>query len=167
MKETVDFLAHHGYWLLVAAVLGRQACLPLPANLLLLAAGALAHTGELHLAPILASAVVTLIVADLAWYEAVRRWGNARCTCSAAFPAIRRHRSEGRRRCSRGMGSAHCSFPSSSLVSMPSRLRSQVRPESRPAGSFFSRAPVPPCGRLPMPSWAMSSATNWTLSRSM
>ena len=76
MKETVQFLAHHGYWLLAAAVLGRQACLPVPANLLLVAAGALAHMGELHLAPILASAILTFILADLAWYEAGRRWGE-------------------------------------------------------------------------------------------
>jgi len=76
LKETVQFLAHHGYWLLAAAVLGRQACLPVPANLLLVAAGALAHMGELHLAPILASAVLTFILADLAWYEAGRRRGE-------------------------------------------------------------------------------------------
>jgi len=76
LKETVQFLAHHGYWLLAAAVLGRQACLPVPANLLLVAAGALARLGELHLAPIVVSAVLTFIVADLAWYEAGRRWGE-------------------------------------------------------------------------------------------
>ena len=76
LKETVQFLGHHGYWLLAGAVLGRQACLPVPANLLLVAAGALAHRGELHLASILASAVLTFIVADLAWYEAGRRWGD-------------------------------------------------------------------------------------------
>ncbi|HXK06478.1 MAG TPA: hypothetical protein VMS37_29045, partial [Verrucomicrobiae bacterium] len=76
MKETVEFLAHHGYWLLAGAVLGRQACLPVPANLLLVAAGALARRGDLHFASILASAVLTFIVADLAWYEAGRRWGD-------------------------------------------------------------------------------------------
>jgi membrane protein DedA with SNARE-associated domain len=76
LKETVQFLAHHGYWLLAAAVLGRQACLPVPANLVLVAAGALARTGELRLARIVASAVLTFILADLAWYEAGRRWGE-------------------------------------------------------------------------------------------
>ena len=76
MRETVQFLAHHGYWLLAGAVLGRQACLPVPANLLLVAAGALARIGELHLAPIVASAVLAFILADLAWYEAGRRWGE-------------------------------------------------------------------------------------------
>jgi hypothetical protein len=46
MNETVHFLAQHGYWLVVGAVLGRQACLPIPANLVLVAAGALAHLGK-------------------------------------------------------------------------------------------------------------------------
>ena len=76
MKETVQFLAHHGYWLLAVAVFGRQACLPVPANLLLVAAGALSHMGDLHLTSVLASVVLTFILADLAWYEAGRRWGE-------------------------------------------------------------------------------------------
>src|SRR5271163_3583354 len=41
MKEMVAFLAKQGYWLLFVSVVGRQACLPVPANLLLVAAGAL------------------------------------------------------------------------------------------------------------------------------
>jgi membrane protein DedA with SNARE-associated domain/rhodanese-related sulfurtransferase len=76
LNKTVQFLAHHGYWLLVAAVLGRQACLPVPTNLLLVAAGALAHMGKLHLEMIVVSAVLTFILADLAWYGAGRRWGE-------------------------------------------------------------------------------------------
>jgi hypothetical protein len=39
MKPMVEFLSQHGYWVLFVSVLGRQACLPVPANLLLLAAG--------------------------------------------------------------------------------------------------------------------------------
>src|SRR5579862_7981910 len=49
MHEMVQFLARHGYWLLVGSVLGRQACLSIPANLILVAAGALAHSGKLSL----------------------------------------------------------------------------------------------------------------------
>ena len=49
MSEMVQFLARHGYWLLICAVLGRQACLPIPANLILVAAGALARSGKLNL----------------------------------------------------------------------------------------------------------------------
>ena len=47
MNEMVAFLAKHGYWILFISVLGRQACLPVPANLLLLAGGALAGLGKL------------------------------------------------------------------------------------------------------------------------
>jgi membrane protein DedA with SNARE-associated domain/rhodanese-related sulfurtransferase len=76
MKETVEFLAKHGYWILFAGVLGRQACLPVPANLLLLAAGALAGLGTLNLAGIIALSVTAFLLADLAWYGAGRRWGS-------------------------------------------------------------------------------------------
>ncbi|HKA00023.1 MAG TPA: VTT domain-containing protein [Candidatus Solibacter sp.] len=61
---------------MAAAVLGRQACLPVPANLLIVAAGALARTGELHLMAVILSAVLALVLADLVWYEAGRRWGE-------------------------------------------------------------------------------------------
>jgi len=76
LKETVHFLAQHGYWLLFAAVLGRQACLPVPANLIVVAAGALARSGKLSLPAIVGLAVTTFVFADLAWYEVGRRWGD-------------------------------------------------------------------------------------------
>jgi membrane protein DedA with SNARE-associated domain/rhodanese-related sulfurtransferase len=76
MNETVEFLAKHGYWVLFASVLGRQACLPVPANLLLLAGGALAGLGKLSFAGVVAFSVAAFLLADLAWYEAGRRWGS-------------------------------------------------------------------------------------------
>lgn len=76
MHETVQFLERHGYWLLVGAVLGRQAFLPIPANLLLLAAGALARSGSLSLSGAVGLAVMTFLLADLAWYEAGHRFGD-------------------------------------------------------------------------------------------
>jgi len=76
MNEIVQFLARHGYWLLFGAVLGRQACLPIPANLVLLAAGALARSGRLSLSGAIGLSVMTLLLADLAWFEAGRRFGN-------------------------------------------------------------------------------------------
>jgi membrane protein DedA with SNARE-associated domain/rhodanese-related sulfurtransferase len=76
MKEMVEFLAKHGYWLLFIAVLGRQACLPVPALLLLLAAGALAGLGTLSFTGIIACSVIAFLVADLTWYAAGRRWGS-------------------------------------------------------------------------------------------
>jgi membrane protein DedA with SNARE-associated domain/rhodanese-related sulfurtransferase len=76
MNETVEFLAKHGYWVLFASVLGRQACVPVPANLLLLAGGALAGLGKLSFAGVVAFSVAAFLLADLAWYEAGRRWGS-------------------------------------------------------------------------------------------
>jgi membrane protein DedA with SNARE-associated domain len=72
----VEFLAKHGYWVLFVAVLGRQACVPLPADLIMLAAGALAGLGRLSLVSIVTVSVTAFLLADLAWYEAGRRWGN-------------------------------------------------------------------------------------------
>ncbi|HME09809.1 MAG TPA: rhodanese-like domain-containing protein [Bryobacteraceae bacterium] len=76
MNETVQFLEQHGYWLLIGAVLGRQACLPIPANLFLVAAGALARSGKASVLAILGLSVMTFLVADLAWFEAGRRFGD-------------------------------------------------------------------------------------------
>jgi membrane protein DedA with SNARE-associated domain len=76
MKQMVEFLAQHGYWVLFASVLGRQACLPVPANLLLLAAGALAGLGKLNVTGIIVFAVAGFLLADTAWYGAGRTWGG-------------------------------------------------------------------------------------------
>ena len=76
MNESMEFLARHHYWLLVSAVLGRQACLPIPTALFLVAAGALSRAGRLSLSGTVGIAVVTFLVGDLAWYEAGRRFGD-------------------------------------------------------------------------------------------
>ena len=76
MNEMVAFLAKHGYWILFISVLGRQACLPVPANLLLLAGGALAGLGKLSFVNVVAVSVIAFLLADFAWYEAGRSWGS-------------------------------------------------------------------------------------------
>src|ERR1700730_6636520 len=76
MTEMVQLLARYGYWLLFVAVLGRQACLPVPANLLLVAAGALAGLGRLSASGVVVFSVAAFLVADLAWYKAGQRWGS-------------------------------------------------------------------------------------------
>jgi membrane protein DedA with SNARE-associated domain/rhodanese-related sulfurtransferase len=76
MKQMVEFLAKHGYWILFVSVVGRQGCLPVPANLLLLAGGALAGLGKLNLAGIIVFPVAAFLLADTAWYGAGRRWGG-------------------------------------------------------------------------------------------
>lgn len=76
MNDIVQFLARHESWLLIGAVLGRQACLPIPANLVLIAAGALARSGNLNLPRIVLLSVMTFLLADLAWFDAGRRFGE-------------------------------------------------------------------------------------------
>src|SRR5580704_13973027 len=76
MNETVHFIARYGYWLLVVAVLGKQACLPIPTSLFVLAAGALARSGGLSVPVIVGVSVTAFLLADLAWYEAGRKLGD-------------------------------------------------------------------------------------------
>lgn len=76
MKDLLELLIRHGYWLLFAALLGRQACLPVPANLLLVSAGALAGFGKLNFFIIISLSIGALVLADLAWYQAGRTWGT-------------------------------------------------------------------------------------------
>jgi membrane protein DedA with SNARE-associated domain/rhodanese-related sulfurtransferase len=76
MNPIVQYLVNHGYAVLFASVFARQMCLPVPALLFLLAAGALAGSGRLILAVVLALAVIACVLADLVWYEAGRRWGE-------------------------------------------------------------------------------------------
>ena len=76
MNETLHFVERHGYWLLIAAILGRQACFPIPANLFLVAAGALARSRKLDLGETIAISILSFLIADLAWYEAGRKFGQ-------------------------------------------------------------------------------------------
>jgi membrane protein DedA with SNARE-associated domain/rhodanese-related sulfurtransferase len=76
MNEMVHFLAKHGYWVVFTSLLGGQAGLPVPGNLILLAAGALAASGKLNLAAIVVLSALALALADLAWFQAGRKWGK-------------------------------------------------------------------------------------------
>jgi len=76
MNEVVQLLALHGYWLFFAALVARLGGLRVPANLFLLAAGALTDFGRLNVVGILALSVGALLMADSAWYECRRRWGG-------------------------------------------------------------------------------------------
>lgn len=97
MNEIVQLLALHGYWLFFAALVARLAGLRVPANLFLLAAGALTDFGRLSFVSILAFSVGALLLADSAWYECRRRWGGRTlhfegrrvCDSEASSPAIR------------------------------------------------------------------------------
>ncbi len=76
MRETIEFLVEHGYTLLFAWVLAEQLGLPIPSWPLLLAAGALAGSGQLSLGSSIALAVVASIIADILWYELGKRRGG-------------------------------------------------------------------------------------------
>jgi len=76
MNHLVGLLVTHGYLVLFVAVIGRQACLPVPTNLLMLAAGALVGLGKLNLTAAVSCAVMAFLIADVAWYEAGRIWGS-------------------------------------------------------------------------------------------
>ena len=80
------YLLHITYPILFLSVFGRQLCLPVPALLFLLSAGAMAGAGKLSFFGILMVAVLGCLLADLAWYEAGRRRGQRvlRLLCALA-----------------------------------------------------------------------------------
>jgi membrane protein DedA with SNARE-associated domain len=76
MNPILELLVKHGYSVLFASVFARQMWLPIPAALVLIAAGALASSGRMTLAVALGLAVLASLLADIVWYEAGRRWGD-------------------------------------------------------------------------------------------
>jgi membrane protein DedA with SNARE-associated domain len=68
MKQTLEFLLHHGYAVLFVSVLIEQLGLPLPSIPILLAVGALAGRGDLAYVPALLTAVAACLIADNVWY---------------------------------------------------------------------------------------------------
>jgi membrane protein DedA with SNARE-associated domain/rhodanese-related sulfurtransferase len=64
------------YPLLWAIVFARQLCLPVPALLFLMTAGAMAHKGDLNLAGVMCAGVLGCLCGDLVWFEAGRFWGS-------------------------------------------------------------------------------------------
>jgi membrane protein DedA with SNARE-associated domain/rhodanese-related sulfurtransferase len=80
------YLVHITYPILFLAVLARQLCLPIPAMLFLLSAGALAGSGKLSYTGIILAAVLGCVLADLVWFEAGRLRGKRvlRLLCALA-----------------------------------------------------------------------------------
>ena len=76
-------LTYSGIWL---AVFTRQLCLPVPAVLFLMSAGALAMEGQLHLSLVLLAGVVGCLCGDGVWFWLGRRWGSRviRLVCSVS-----------------------------------------------------------------------------------
>ena len=77
MHEIIRETTRHGYIALFLSVFARQLCLPVPAILFLLAAGALAAEGKLNLALVILLGTTGCLIADLIWYHAGRLRGDA------------------------------------------------------------------------------------------
>ena len=69
MDEAFQFLVRHGYSVLFVWVLAEQLGLPLPATPLLLAAGALAGSGQMNVWLAIALAVFASLLGDVSWYQ--------------------------------------------------------------------------------------------------
>ena len=77
MNEIIQFLIQHGYTLLFVWVFGEQIGLPIPAAPFLLAAGALAGEGQLHLAIAVGLSLIAAFLGDLFWYLIGRLKGGS------------------------------------------------------------------------------------------
>src|SRR5258707_10336375 len=76
VNAIVELLVKHGYSVLFASVFARQMWLPVPAILVLIAAGALAGSGRMTFIAALGLAIIACLLSDMVWYEAGRRWGD-------------------------------------------------------------------------------------------
>jgi membrane protein DedA with SNARE-associated domain len=76
MQEVLQFLMHHGYFALFAAVLMEQGGLPVPSSPFLMAAGAYAGTGHLRFSLVIALSVLACVVSDNLWFYLGRHRGN-------------------------------------------------------------------------------------------
>lgn len=85
------YLVHTTYLFLFIAVLARQLCLPIPANLFLLSGGALAGSGKLSVPGIFFLAVLGCVLADMVWFEAGRLGGKRVLTLLCAFTSDPSH----------------------------------------------------------------------------
>jgi membrane protein DedA with SNARE-associated domain/rhodanese-related sulfurtransferase len=89
------------YLILWVAVFARQICLPVPANLFLLSAGALARGGGLNMSVVVGVGILGCLAGDILWFEAGRHWGSQimRVLCGSSDPhycAERAHKVFGR-----------------------------------------------------------------------
>jgi membrane protein DedA with SNARE-associated domain len=73
----IEALLQWGYLILFAWVLGEQLGLPLPAEPMLLASGALAATGRLRIGAVILLAALASLLADTVWYW-IGRWQGTR-----------------------------------------------------------------------------------------
>src|SRR5262245_21891672 len=74
MSDTIQFVIHHGYFLVFISLLAEQAALPIPSLPLLLVSGALARTGRLKLSLVIVYGFAACFIADNVWFQLGRRY---------------------------------------------------------------------------------------------
>src|SRR5215813_9169218 len=75
MADTLQFLLKHGYVVLFVSVLAQQLGVPLPSTPFIIAAGALAHSGQLSFTAALVVGCSAALMADIVWFEIGRLRG--------------------------------------------------------------------------------------------
>jgi len=75
MGDTLQFLVEHGYVVLFVSVLAQQLGVPLPSTPFIIAAGALAHSGQLSFTAVLILGCCAAMMADIVWFEIGRLRG--------------------------------------------------------------------------------------------
>ena len=76
LASALALLASHGYLIVLVWMFADQAALPVPSIPLLIAAGAVAATGELQLATLIAVATLGCVLGDLLWFALGRYRGE-------------------------------------------------------------------------------------------
>lgn len=76
MDTSVQFLTQHGTIMLFLIVLAKQIGLPIPAFLMLIAAGALVGAGQIGFWPAVGTAMLASLLGDQLWFELGRRRGR-------------------------------------------------------------------------------------------
>jgi membrane protein DedA with SNARE-associated domain/rhodanese-related sulfurtransferase len=77
MPIALDFFIRYGYAVIFLWILTEQLGIPVPSTPLLLTAGTLTATHQLHLPYVLLSAVSASLIADSTWYVFGKRYGSA------------------------------------------------------------------------------------------
>ena len=76
IARALAFVERHGYALLFLWVLAEQSAIPVPSVPLLLAAGALIHSGRLLILPAILCCMAAALIADSVWFELGRHRGR-------------------------------------------------------------------------------------------
>ena len=82
---TINHIPAITYPMILMAVFANQLCLPIPAVLFLITAGALVASGSLNLGSVILAGLVGCLLADYAWFLAGRWWGHRVVRALCAF----------------------------------------------------------------------------------